>query len=197
MKHLLSILLSFSLCFASAQDHYKDSLQEYLNAYVQDHEVVKGADKTFFRFYPIDKKFRVTAALFPPKDGKWFSMATSGKTPQIFRVYGILHFEIHDTLVTLNIYQSQNLMQTEQYKNLLFLPFTDESSGEETYASGRYIDLIMDDIKGNKVILDFNKAYNPYCAYVSGQYNCPIPPKENQLPVKIAAGEKTFGKEYK
>ncbi|HTD94311.1 MAG TPA: DUF1684 domain-containing protein [Chitinophagaceae bacterium] len=196
MKYFLFIFFSLSLQIALAQDHYKDSLQDYLNTYVKDHEVVTGSDKDFFRFYPIDKNFRVIATLAPPKDGKWFSMPTSGKTPQIFRVYGILHFEIHDTLVTLNLYQSQNLLQTEKYRDLLFLPFTDQSSGEETYAAGRYIDLTIADIRDNRVILDFNKAYNPYCAYVSGRYNCPIPPRENQLQVKIAAGEKKFGKEH-
>jgi uncharacterized protein (DUF1684 family) len=52
----------------------------------------------------------------------------------------------------------------------------------------------MDDIKNNKLVIDFNKAYNPYCAYVKNQYNCPIPPKENSLPVAIEAGEKDYGK---
>ena len=123
-------------------------------------------------------------------------METSGIIKKTFRVYGVLHFTINDTAVSLNIYQSQNLMNTDEYKNHLFLPFTDLSSGEETYAAGRYIDMSTADIINNKVVIDFNKAYNPYCAYVSGKYNCPIPPKENQLPVMIAAGEKTFVKNH-
>ncbi len=85
-------------------------------------------------------------------------------------------------------------MAVAEYKDQLFLPFTDLTSGEESYAAGRYIDLIFDDILDNKVIIDFNKAYNPYCAYVSGKYNCPIPPRENSLNVAILAGEKNFGK---
>jgi uncharacterized protein (DUF1684 family) len=72
--------------------------------------------------------------------------------------------------------------------------FADLTSGDEKYTAGRYIDLLIEDIVDNKVILDFNKAYNPYCAYVSGKYNCPLPPRENQLPVAIFAGEKTFTK---
>jgi len=83
-------------------------------------------------------------------------------------------------------------MGTEEYKNYLFLPFTDATTGVETYESGRYIDLQTGDIKNNQVVIDFNKAYNPYCAYVSGVYNCPIPPRENHLPVAILAGEKRF-----
>ena len=83
-------------------------------------------------------------------------------------------------------------MNLGEYKDHLFLPFTDLTSGELTYSAGRYIDLKMSDIVENVVVIDFNKSYNPYCAYVSGKYNCPIPPKENQLPVSILAGEKNF-----
>jgi uncharacterized protein (DUF1684 family) len=70
------------------------------------------------------------------------------------------------------------------------------TSGEETYESGRYIDLEIKDITNENVLIDFNKAYNPYCAYVSGKYNCPIPPAENRLTVAIRAGEKAFRKPH-
>jgi len=87
-------------------------------------------------------------------------------------------------------------MTTKEYKDHLFIPFTDATSGEETYESGRYIDLEIKDITNENVLIDFNKAYNPYCAYVSGKYNCPIPPNENRLIVAIRAGEKSFGKHH-
>jgi uncharacterized protein (DUF1684 family) len=82
-----------------------------------------------------------------------------------------------------------------KYKNYLFVPFKDMTNGKETYGGGRYLDLETTDIQNDSVILDFNKAYNPYCAYSNG-YSCPIPPKENHLAVSIEAGEKTFGKEH-
>src|SRR6188768_1101399 len=110
--------------------------------------------------------------------------------------FSSIHFTINDTAVTLNIYQSQDLMTMQQYKDHLFIPFTDATSGEETYESGRYIDLEIKDIANDKVLIDFNKAYNPYCAYVSGKYNCPIPPSENRLTVTIRAGEKAFRKTH-
>lgn len=194
MKYLLSLFFSTFLLTSSGQTSYKDSIRHFLDEYVKNHEVVTGADKKSLRFFPIDESYRVIATFEPASETKWFSMETSGTIKKIFRVYGTLHFTIHDTLVTLNIYQSQGLMQLGQYKDLLFLPFTDLSSGGETYATGRYIDLAITDIKEKKLIVDFNKAYNPYCAYVSGKYNCPIPPRENQLPVRILAGEKVFGK---
>lgn len=92
----------------------------------------------------------------------------------------------------LNLYQSQDLLQNEQYKTYLFLPFTDATTGKESYHAGRYIDLKMEDIIDGKVVIDFNKAYNPYCAYVTGRYNCPIPPSENNLSIAIIAGEKDY-----
>ena len=187
------ILIAFN---SQAQNSYRDLLQKYLTDYVKKHEVVTGEDKQFLNFYPITEKYKVTAIFEKKPDSKWFSMETSGIIKKTFRVYGVLHFTINDTAVSLNIYQSQNLMNTDEYKNHLFLPFTDLSSGEETYAAGRYIDMSTADIINNKVVIDFNKAYNPYCAYVNGKYNCPIPPKENQLPVMIAAGEKMFTKSH-
>jgi uncharacterized protein (DUF1684 family) len=119
----------------------------------------------------------------------WFSMPTSGRMLQIYRVYGVASFVIHDTTVMINLYQSQSLMNSPEYKEWLFVPFTDGTTGKESYHGGRYIDLKTEDIKDGKVIIDFNKAYNPYCAYVSDVYNCPIPPKENHLAIFVRAGE--------
>ena len=84
-------------------------------------------------------------------------------------------------------------MKQEKLREYLFVPFGDATSGFESYGGGRYIEFYISDIKNNKVIIDFNKAYNPYCAYTTG-YNCPIPPTENMLTVAITAGEKNYDK---
>lgn len=94
----------------------------------------------------------------------------------------------------LHVYQSIALMTKPGFEDHLFIPFTDETNVGETYGGGRYIDLKMGDIQNGMVVLDFNKCYNPYCAYKEG-YACPIPPRENSLPIAIPAGEKRFGKE--
>jgi uncharacterized protein (DUF1684 family) len=188
----LIFCLLFVCVAADCQENYKDSLQAFIKNYTDKHEVVTGDDKKYLSFFPIDKRFRIIASFEKVKNGKWFTMETSSNSKQVFRVYGIIHFSIHDTTLTLNIYQSQRLMTVAEYKDQLFLPFTDLTSGEESYAAGRYIDLVFDDILDNKVVVDFNKAYNPYCAYVSGKYNCPIPPRENSLNVAILAGEKNY-----
>lgn len=196
MKKLVSCIFLFITSYTYSQDIYKDSINSYIARYVKNHEVVTGNDKEYLRFFPVNEKYKVIAKFEKVTDSKWFNMETSGAIKQVFRIYGILSFLISDTVVTLNIYQSQNLMNVSEYQNYLFVPFTDLSSGEETYAAGRYIDLGIGDIVDNKVTLDFNKAYNPYCAYVSGKYNCPIPPKENQLAVAIYAGEKIFAQPH-
>lgn len=192
MKQILTCLLLCCVYAGFSQESYQDSIQNYLNKYVIDHEVVKGEAKKGFHFYAPDKAYRFYARFEKATDSKWFNMPTSGKIQKTFRLYGTLFFSKGDTAVQLQIYQSQSLMQLEKYRDHLFLPFTDLTSGESTYSSGRYIDLSVQDIKEGMVWLDFNKAYNPYCAYVSGKYNCPIPPRANQLPVAIMAGEQNF-----
>lgn len=177
---------------ADAQTGYVDSLRAYQQHYADSHEVVLGDDRKNLRFYPVNPAFRVVATFERVRNGSWFTMETSGNKRQTYRVYGTLRFPINDTLVTLHLYQSQQLMAVPEYRDHLFLPFTDLTSGEETYASGRYIDFRFDDILGNSLVIDFNKAYNPYCAYVRDRYNCPIPPRENSLPVAILAGEKNY-----
>ncbi len=179
-----------------AQKSYKDSIESYFKKYVKEHEVVPGKDKEFISFFPVNEKYRMTCRFERTMNSPWFRMESSGPIKKNYRVYGIIHFTINDTAVTLNIYQSQDLMTTKEYKDHLFIPFTDATSGEETYESGRYIDLEIKDISNENVLIDFNKAYNPYCAYVSGKYNCPIPPAENRLIVAIRAGEKSFGKHH-
>ena len=197
MKYLLCCCLAFFIQHAYAQINitYLDSIQAYRSDYVQTHEVVGKEDRKFLQFFPIDPSYNVECRFEKYGDGSWFQMSTSGKMKQTYRKYGKLNFTIHDTILTLFIYQSQNLLNTADKKNILFIPFTDNTSGEECYGGGRYLDYIIEDIKNDRLIIDFNKAYNPYCAYTTG-YNCPIPPNENNLPVSIRAGEKLYRKKH-
>ena len=192
-------MIFFSFLFTSfsfAQKSYIDSIETYLKKYVKEHEVVNGKDKEFISFFPVNEKYRMNCRFERTLNSPWFRMESSGPIKKNYRVYGIIHFTVNDTAVTLNIYQSQDLMTTKLYRDHLFIPFTDATSGEGTYESGRYIDLEINDITNDKVLIDFNKAYNPYCAYVSGKFNCPIPPAENRLMVAIVAGEKAFGRSH-
>ena len=107
--------------------------------------------------------------------------------------YAYLHFEINGQKSKLLLFRSVRLMRNPLYRNSLFLPFYDYSNGTKTYGGGRYMDLSISDIKDNTLILDFNRCYNPYCAYTSG-YSCPIPPEENTIKSEILAGESAYGK---
>ena len=191
MKKFIFLLLISPLFCKSQSLKYEDSLNNFMKQYLKDHEVVKGEDKKLLQFYPVNRQCRIAAAFTKKENSEWFWMNTSGTMKQQYRVYGVLSFTIQDTLLQLNVYQSKSLMATKDYSDYLFVPFTDKTNGFETYGGGRYIDLKMDDIKNTLCVLDFNKAYNPYCAYASG-FNCPIPPKENDLKVNISAGEKNY-----
>lgn len=191
--------LAFALLFSAtlfAQKTYEDSIGAFLKNYVETHEVVRGEDRKALQFYPVSSGFRTVAQFQKAGGSQWISFPTSGKITKVFALYGTLSFQLAGKPLRLNVYQSQDLLLNEQYKNYLFLPFTDATTGTETYEGGRYIDLSTGDIQNGAVILDFNKAYNPYCAYVSGKYNCPIPPKENRLPVAVRAGEKAYNKPH-
>ena len=170
---------------------YEDSLNNFIKKYVDEHEIVKGNDKKMMRFYPVNKQYRIAATFERKDNSEWFLMPTSGVIKKEYRVFGTISFLINDTAVKLNVYQSKQLMASKEYFDYLFIPFTDKTSGFDTYGGGRYLDLKMTDIKGSQYSIDFNRAYNPYCAYTTG-YNCPIPPKENDLPVAVMAGEKSY-----
>jgi uncharacterized protein (DUF1684 family) len=136
-------------------------------------------------FFPVDLSYRVNATFRRTPDEEIFKMKTTGpKTPEYVK-YGEAIFMLNGERHTLNVYQNIALSQREEYRDHLFLPFTDNTNGLDTYGGGRYIDLVKP--AGDSIVVDFNKAYNPYCAY-SDKYSCPIPPKENHLDTEIKAG---------
>jgi uncharacterized protein len=195
LRSVLTILFLLpGIAVLVAQESYRQTLRDYQAKYVKKHEVVRADDKQHMHFFPISEKFKVATRFERIDEAPWFKMQTSGKIKKTYRVYGILHFSINDTTLKLHVYQSQDLMEIKQYEDHLFIPFTDLTSGEESYANGRYIDMTIAELESGAYQLDFNKAYNPYCAYVTDKYNCPVPPRENDLPVAIRAGEMKFGK---
>ena len=194
IKHFIFIVFISLLQTASAQKKtYRDSILAWQQKYINTHEVVLKNDRKFLHFYPVDESYRVVASFKKITDEKGFDMNTSSGIKKKHFVYGLLTFKLHDSLVHLYVYQSAALMKQEKLKDYLFVPFGDATSGFESYGGGRYMEFYIPDIKNNTVVLDFNKAYNPYCAYTTG-FNCPIPPMENLLKVAVPAGEKDFEK---
>ncbi len=111
-------------------------------------------------------------------------VATSKGSRQLFNRVGFFDLSIDGKPVRINAYQS-----AERDDPTLFIPFRDATSGKESYGAARYLELEVE--HDDRYALDFNYAYNPYCAY-SEDYVCPLPPQENWLPVAIRAGEKTY-----
>lgn len=194
MKYL-TILLCFLYMGSHAQT-YSAQLAQHRKAYMDDflkdaHAPLKDADLPKLRFYDADSTYRVTATVEKLTDQSSFVMPVFSGQGREHIKYALLKFTLHNKPMQLTVYTNTALANVPQYRDYLFLPFTDTTNGNETYGGGRYIDLREGDIKDGKLILDFNKAYNPYCAYSAG-CSCPKPPAENDLNVAIKAGEKIF-----
>lgn len=140
-------------------------------------------------FFQIDEKFIVEAKFVLSRNQRAFKMKTSTERTPMYIKYGELHFTIEGKALQLSVYKNIELGLKPGFKDYLFLPFTDVTSGNETYGAGRYIDLKVPE--GDTIIIDFNKAYNPYCAY-DYKYSCPKVPSENDLEIAIRAGVKNF-----
>lgn len=140
------------------------------------------------KYFPPDIKYLVEGVLVEDEEPETVIMKTSGeRTPSYLR-YGTVKFNIDGNELKLAVYQNKKMLDLSMDTNHLFVPFRDGTSGKESYKGGRYVDCVIPD-EGNIMILDFNKAYNPYCAY-NPKYSCVIPPEENKLSIRIEAGEK-------
>jgi uncharacterized protein (DUF1684 family) len=166
---------------------YKDASKSPLKK--KDLKKFKGLD-----FFPVDSTFIVIAKLTKIANAPIFEMATTTDRKPLYKEYGLLKFKLKGAETQLTIYQSQDDLRDEKYKNYLFLPFTDDTSGNESYGGGRYMDVMTTDEKADGTIsLNFNNTYNPYCAY-NDKYSCPLTPRKNHLDIEIKAGIKVFEK---
>jgi len=148
-------------------------------------------DFTSLDFFKPDTSLRVVAKFVRTPEAVPFLMPTTTDRKSTEVVYGIAYFNLKGNDYQLEVYQNPDLTAQEEYREYLFLPFSDASNGKETYTGGRYIDLTIPE--ADNIIIDFNKAYNPYCAY-NKKYSCPIVPKVNTIDIPILAGVKAFKK---
>lgn len=190
-------LLALSAPVLAQDAVWLDSLEAYwakLDHEFSDpaHSPLDSADRVVFDHlhrFPADPSFRVTARFKQARKVRTFGMPTSTDRVPEYRDVGVLEFTLEGRRRRLHVYQNVKLSQQEKYQDYYFVPFTDLTNGEETYGGGRYLDLWGP--LGAEVELDLNRAYNPYCAY-SHRYSCPIPPAENHLPLRVAAGVLKF-----
>lgn len=136
------------------------------------------------KYFDPDPSFRFEARLERSSDSSSAIMTTSKGTRQLFNRVGRFGLAIEGQPVSLYAYQS-----AEREDPRLFIPFRDKTSGVESYAAARYLDFEVE--HDDNYAVDFNYAYNPYCAY-SEEYTCPLPPTENWLKVAVRAGEKKY-----
>ncbi len=191
---LLSVI--FFSCQKSDNEHFIEikAWQDTLNMEFSDSATspLLPEDLAVFEeleFYSIDKDFLVEAEFIrTPTETPFFMQTTTDRQP-VYVKYGMAKFTIRGEECELNIYQNVELTKKAEFADYLFIPFMDATSGVTSYYGGRYIDLKIPE--SDKIVIDFNKAYNPYCAY-NDRYSCPIPPTENRLTVDINAGVKSF-----
>ncbi|WP_343534623.1 DUF1684 domain-containing protein [Pedobacter sp.] len=181
---------SFNQQIATHREKYK---ADFIS---NEHSPLKEQDLKHLRFYEADSTYKVTAKVTLLEGEKAFKMPTYAGTTAEYIRYAKLDFNLNGKPTQLTLYKNVALSANPAYKDYLFLPFTDQTNNKETYGGGRYIDLKSGNIANGSIELDFNKAYNPYCAYSDG-YRCPIPPEENDLALAIKAGEQKYTGEKK
>ncbi|MFN4144412.1 MAG: DUF1684 domain-containing protein [Runella sp.] len=133
------------------------------------------------KYFPADQAYKVIASIEPyEKDDKEVKVPLTDGTTDTYQKLGFAVFTLKDTPCRLLVYQ---------HSEGISILFRDGTTSKDTYGGGRYLDFKLSDIQNNRLTIDFNKAYQPYCAY-NPTYACPIPPQENTLPVRVEAGEK-------
>jgi len=165
--------------------NYKDATKSPLKD--KDRKKFKGLD--FFKF---DSLYVVEMRLTRTPNEKPFKMKTTTSRLPNYKKFGNVEFKLKGETYKLSIYQNLDIMDQEEYKDYLFLPFLDDTNGDDSYGGGRYVEGSIPE--GDTIVIDFNQTYNPYCAY-NEKYSCPIVPRNNYVSTRIEAGVKAFDKQ--
>jgi len=203
MKYFL--IVAFLSLFISCNSQDKRPLigeteyQQKLNAVFKDasKSPLKNKDLKSFKgldFFPVDSSYIIIASIEKTPDTPFLGMVTNTEEKSYYRKFGILTFTLKEKEMQLTLYESLEESENPVFKDYLFLPFTDETSGSDSYGGGRYMDVYKSKINTNGTLeLNFNNTYNPYCAY-NDDYSCPLTPRDNHLSMEILAGVKDFKK---
>lgn len=196
MKNILILLISFLAISCVSQPAEKETadikkFQNQLNAEYRNPKKtpLRGSNFSDFKehpFFPINLKYKIAAKFTKTENTQSFELPTSSGKTRTYREFGKATIVLEGQELTLTLYQNLALIKKNKYKDHLFLPFRDATNSIETYGGGKYMDLKIP--TGEVIVLDFNKSYHPYCAYNAFDYNCPIVPAENILPIRIEAG---------
>ncbi|WP_300673759.1 DUF1684 domain-containing protein [Soonwooa sp.] len=198
MKYFLLVFafLGFLNVNAQSTKYWKQSVLEFQKELNREYKTegespLRGDNFTNFKehpFFPINKKYCVIARFEKTTSDQKLVMPTSSGKSKSFTEYGKAYFKLNGKVQVVTLYTNDALQTNPEYVNHVFLPFGDLTNSNETYGGGRYIDLEKTD--KTMIVIDFNKAYQPYCAYNAFDYSCPLIPNENKLDVAIKAGVK-------
>ena len=204
MKYFLIVAFLSLIISCNSQDKRpligETVYQQKLNAVFKDasKSPLKNKDLKSFKglnFFPVDSSYIITASIEKTPDTPFFGMATNTDEKSYYRKFGMLTFTLKGEKMQLTLYESLEESENPVFEDYLFLPFTDETSGNDSYGGGRYMDVFKSNINTNGTLkLNFNNTYNPYCAY-NDDYSCPLTPRDNHLSMEILAGVKDFKKQ--
>ena len=195
----LSIILIFIYSFNSGSESelsYPDEIQQYR---MEKNEFMRNSNESPFKsdqktrfsglnYFPVNENLIIKADFEPERSFRTRILPMSTGEQEEYNVYGYANFAFNNQIHRLLIFKS-----ADSKEEALFLPFFDKTNEITTYGGGRYLEPEL--ISDNKILLDFNYAYNPYCAY-SPDYMCPLPPLENRLEIPVNAGEKNYEKAH-
>jgi len=192
MKKSIILFILFAIIFTSCAPKYEVEVQTERDKKNKQFKDGNGSpipydDRPNFTgldYFPIDSSYYAVAMLTLAQDVKEITLKTTQGKDRRFKMYAKADFKLKDKPFSLNIYKA-----IEDGDGFTVL-FTDLTSGKTSYEVGRYIDV---EINGLRAILDFNRAYNPYCIY-DKKYDCPIPPNGSNLNIEVNAGEKIYKK---
>jgi len=160
------------------------NLRSDKDAYLKKDTASPIEDKIKFlglKYFEIDPAYKIVGKIDRMISGQTINIMMSGGDVEEYEAYGNVKFEINGVKCTLKIFKTP--------EGNLFLPFKDLTSNKETYGAGRYLDFGVNEVNGNQITIDFNKAYHPYCAY-NQTFTCPVPPAENFINALVKVGER-------
>lgn len=195
----MSLLIVLWFCLHSpvlfSQDYYQYMSEKRAatieSLWKSERQPIMVEDTIYLQYFPIDESFRLSCRLEFSENPEPFDIATYSGQLRSYILWATAHAELNGQTISLQLYQNHEQLLEGNFTDYLFLPFKDYTNGELSYGGGRYMNLSIDQIEQEGCILDFNTAYNPWCAYRDG-FHCPIPPRANHLELEIRAGEKDF-----
>ncbi len=192
MIAVIIIIIGYTLLNGGSEEEYQNKVAAKRNEKLS---FLKSSDQSPFElnnieyieptYYPITKEYKVRAKLQRLTNIQRVVIQNNDGSTDVFVKFAIANFKMKGQEFQLLILKATGFGSMNNY----FTGFADLTSGKSTYGGGRYLDLEIGN--SDNITIDFNLAYNPYCAYAPG-YTCPLPPSENILNIAIEAGEKDY-----